>query len=453
MPTVPKNQTLTANSAQVLNVIRAGASPEYRARVTEATYDLESIRGVGNVIMNFPGLQNEFISALINRIGLVLVTSKIYRNPWYVFKKGTLELGETVEEIFIDLIKPHDFDAVVAESEVDKQAIPDVYSAFHTMNFQKFYKVTVSEARVRAAFLSLTGVVDFTQRLIMKMYTSMNYDEFQVMKYLLAKSLINGMIKPTVIPTVDSTNIKQIASIIKGASNSIEFMTTDYNFAGVTTCAEKNDQYLISSATFDANIDVEVLASAFNLNYAEFMGHRILVDSFGKLDIERLNLLLGSNPGYKEIGEDVLKELDKIPAVLVDRDFFVVIDNLLRNKTRENEQSLSNNWWLHSWKTFSISTFANATVFVPGTPSVTSVTVSPQAVTVAKGKTTQLTATVEVTDFAPKTVIWSSDSEGVTVNKTGLVSISADVQVASAIITAVSTFDTSKKAQCTLTIN
>lgn len=453
MPTVPKNQTLTANSAQVLNVIRAAASPEYRARVTEATYDLESIRGIGNVIMNFPGLQNEFISALINRIGLVLVTSKIYRNPWYVFKKGTLELGETVEEIFIDLIKPHDFDAVVAESEVDKQAIPDVYSAFHAMNFQKFYKVTVSESRVRTAFLSLTGVVDFTQRLIMKMYTSMNYDEFQVMKYLLAKSLINGMIKPTVIPTVDSTNIKQIASIIKGASNSIEFMSTDYNFAGVTTYAEKNDQYLISSATFDANMGVEVLASAFNLNYAEFMGHRILVDSFGKLNIERLNLLLGSNSGYEEIGEDVLKELDKIPAVLVDRDFFVVIDNLLRNKTRENEQSISNNWWLHAWKTFSISPFANATVFVPGTPSVTSVTVSPTAVTVAKGKTTQLTATVEVTDFAPKTVTWTSDSVGVTVNKSGLVSISADVQVASAVITAVSTFDTTKKDQCTLTIN
>ena len=116
MPTTPKIVTLTNSSVEILNTIRDNATQNYQNYVPYATPDAESIRKIGTIIMDMPQLQNEFISALVNRIGRVLVTSKLYDNPWAMFKKGLLEFGETIEEIFVNIAKPFQFDPVVAES-------------------------------------------------------------------------------------------------------------------------------------------------------------------------------------------------------------------------------------------------------------------------------------------------------------------------------------------------
>ena len=75
MPTTPKMVTLTNSSVDVLNAIRNSASVNYQDYVPIATPNAESIREIGNVIMDYPSLQNEFLNALINRIGRVLITS------------------------------------------------------------------------------------------------------------------------------------------------------------------------------------------------------------------------------------------------------------------------------------------------------------------------------------------------------------------------------------------
>ena len=77
MPSIPKTVTLTNSSVDVLNAIRNSATTNYRDYVPIATQSAESIREIGAVIMDYPALQNEFISALINRIGRVLVTSRM----------------------------------------------------------------------------------------------------------------------------------------------------------------------------------------------------------------------------------------------------------------------------------------------------------------------------------------------------------------------------------------
>ena len=117
MPSRPKIMTLTNSSVDVLNAIRNSATTNYRNYVPGATADAESIREIGAIIMDNPSLQNEFLSALVNRIGRVILTSKLYDNPWAVFKKGMLEFGETIEEIFVDIAKPYEYDPAVAEEK------------------------------------------------------------------------------------------------------------------------------------------------------------------------------------------------------------------------------------------------------------------------------------------------------------------------------------------------
>lgn len=451
MATVPKIKTLTNSSVDILNAIRNNATQNYREYIPKATADADSIRQIGAIIMDYPALQNEFLSALVNRIGRVLITSKMYDNPWSFFKKGLLEYGESVEEIFVNIAKPFQFDPAVAENNVFKREIPDVKAAFHIMNYQKYYKATISNDQLRQAFLSWQGISDLIAKIVDAMYTGANYDEFQTMKYMLARHILDGHMYPVEIPAVETANMKSIVSAIKGISNKYTFLSTDYNLAGVATFTNKSEQYMLINSNFDATMDVEVLASAFNMDKAEFSGRRVLVDSFGSLDTARLGELFAGDSTYEEISEDELKALDLIPAILVDRDWFMIFDNFYNFTEQYNGEGLYWNYWYHVWKTFSVSPFANNALFIPGKPTVNTITVAPSNSTVSAGQSVQLVANVETSNFAPKSVTWSVNNTKAIVDNSGKVTVLAGTPAGTTItVTATSTYDPAKKGTATV---
>lgn len=454
MATVPAYRNLTASSVDIMNAIRNSATANYRDYVPTATADADSIRSIGAVIMQFPALQNEFLSALVNRVGRVLITNKMFTNPWAVFKRGMLEYGETIEEIFVNIAKPFQYDVAVAESEVFKREIPDVRAAFHILNYKKFYKATIQENDLRQAFLSWSGITDLIAKIVDSMYTGANYDEFLTMKYLLARHILNGELYPMQVPTVSTANMKAIVGTVKGVSNNFIFPNTKYNLTGVTTHTLKNDQYVIVNANFDAVMDVEVLASAFNMDKAEFMGHRVMIDSFGTLDTARLNELFADDKAYTPLTAEELTALDAIPAVIVDRDWFMIYDNLQNFTENFNGQGMYWNYFYHVWKTFSISPFANAVVFVPGVPAITSVTVSPATATVMPGQSLLLSADVVTANFASKAVNWDvGNVDGVSITPLGVLTVGDDVDSGTTItVTATSVFDSTKSDSATVTV-
>lgn len=453
MPVKPKIRTLTTSAADILNVIRNNASVDYRNYVPKAdANDVESVRTIGAIIMDYPALQNEFLNALVNRIGRVMLTSKMYSNPIAFFKKGVLEYGESIEEIFVNIAKVQEFNPEIAEQEVFKRVVPDVRAAFHIMNYQKFYKATVTQEQLKQAFLSWDGVTDLIARIVDSMYTGANYDEFLVMKYLLARHILDGRVYPVTVPTVNAENAKAIVTTVKGVSNKLTFMNSEYNPAAVRTFTEKTDQYMIVNSVFDATMDVNVLASAFNMDKAEFLGHRVLIDGFGDLDVARLGEIFAGDPTYNEPTQDELTALNAIPAVIVDKDWFMVFDMLTQFTEQYNGQGLYWNYFYHVWKTFSVSPFANSVLFVPGTPSVTSVTVSPTTASVPKGGSVSLSAVVVTEYFAPQTVVWTSSAEDVKVSAAGVVTVDVDAKSTTATITATSAFDNTKSSKCTVTV-
>lgn len=378
MPVKPNAATLNANGINILNAIRNSASDTYRNRIPVATQD--NIREIGNAMMTYQATQNEFLNALVNRIARVIITSKSYENPLRVFKKGMMEYGETIEEIFVNIAKAHPFDPIVAEKTVFKREIPDVAAVFHKMNYQNFYKATISNDQLRQAFLSTEGITDLIARIVDSMYTGSEFDEFLCMKHLIEDDATKGRMYPVVIPEPTAANAKAIVTTIKSISNKLEFLSSTYNAMGVMNFTKKENQILIIDAAFDAVIDVEVLASAFNMSKAEFMGQRVLIDNFGTLT--------------------------GCVAALVDREWFMVFDNLMSFTENYNGEGLYWNYFYHVWKTFSTSPFANALIFTTDAQSVTSVTVTgPEALKL--GQSAQYTATVVASDLAPQGVIWS----------------------------------------------
>ena len=451
MPTRPQRVTMDTQVLNILNAIRNNASNEYRDYVPPIT-DTSQLRQIGQIIMDYPALQNQFLSALINRIGRVVIASKMFENPWARFKKGTLDYGETVEEIFTNIAKPYQFEGSHTSPTTQfKKHMPDVRAAFHVMNYQKYYPITIEEQKLRQAFLSADGVTNLIGDIVNSIYTAANYDEFLTMKYLLARTILNGRMYPIQVSAATAANAKDIVTTVKANSNILEFPSTKYNPAHVFQHTKKAEQMIFINAAFDAVVDVNVLASAFNMDKAEFMGQRILIDSFGSLDTARLNELFADDPNYVELTEAQLTALDAVPMVVVDEKFLMVFDNLNDFTEVYNAELLYWNYFYHQWKTFSTSPFSNALVYVPTTPTVSSVTVTPATATVSANSSLQLTTVVATTGFAPQTVIYSSDTEGVTVTEGGVVQIDAGVS-GEVTITVTSTFDSTKTDTVVLTV-
>lgn len=449
MPTLPRKRTLSENALNILNAIRNNASVEYRNKISVAT-DTSDIRKIGAILGDYQGLRNEFLN-LLNRIAKIVVTTKFYENPLACFKKGFLEFGETVEEIFVELCKVQSFNPDEAENKLFKREIPDVKTAFHIMNYQKFYKITVSDKELRQAFLSVDGVVNLTNDIIQKMYTSAEYDEFQVMKYLNAVNIINGRVTPI---EIDFDNVKSTMQKIKATSNDFTFMTRKFNPYGVRTHAPKVEQFILISSEFDSAVDVELLASAFNMSKADVEAKKVLIDGFGNLDTDRLDEIFEGDTTYKKFTSGELEALNTIPAQLVEVSYFQIYDNLLETTDVENAQGLYWNYFLHTWKTFSISPFANTALFIPATPTVVSVEAT-EAVTVSKTfPNATIDTVVTTTNFAPKTVLFEYDSTDIEVSPEGVVTlINSEAASGTVTVTVKSTFDNTKTTTTTVNIS
>ena len=470
MATKPTIQKLNATSPEIVNAITDNMPTEYRAMIPRALsagsidangniitreQSVESLRQIGSVIMNYQPIQNAFLTTLVNRIGKVILQSKLYDNPWAMFKRGLLEYGETIEEIFVNIAKPFQYDPVTAEAEVFKREIPDVLAAFHTMNYQKFYKSTVSNDQLRQAFLSWEGISDLITKIIESLYTGANYDEFITMKYLIGRVALAGGISPVTIPAVSAENARSIVADIKSISNKWEFMNSAYNNAGVKNYSRKNDQFLIMTSDFNATMDVEVLSLAFNMEKSEFLGHSVLVDSFAPNadEIERLNVLFAEDTSYIAFTEDEITKLASIPAILVDRNWFMIYDNFYNMTDIYNGQGLYFNYFYHVWKTFSISPYANSSMFTTLTNTVTAVSVTPETATVTKGSSIQLSSAITGTGFVNKNVLWTIDSEISSINASGLLSVSATETAPTITVTATSIEDPKVKGTATITVS
>lgn len=357
------------NGVALLNTIRANATAVYNDRIPEAT--AENIHDVGEAILSFTATSNEFVEALVNRIGLVILNNRMASNPLAALKKGRLAVGETIEEIYIDVIKAQTYDPRAAQDTLFKRHLPNVQSVFHTVNSQLNYPLTISNEQLRKAFLSYDSLDRFISGLVDSMYKSATLDEFILMKQLISEYGEQGrFVTENITAVTDADSAKEAMIKIKAVSDGMTIFSNAYNYAGVWTNTPKEDQYLITTPEFNARLDVDVLAAAFHMDKAEFAGHVIVVDNIGDLAD------------------------DGIEAILVDKNWYQVYDYLRTFKTAYNGEGLYWNYFYHVWTVYSLSPFANAVAFGSTTTTVTAFSISPTAVTKKAGESFQITATI-----------------------------------------------------------
>lgn len=467
MPTKPQTpKPLTdVNGAKILNTIRANAGDTYQASVPVAqspgngvskSESLASLRAIGDVLMNFQDLQNTFLTNLVNRIARVYITSRLYENPWKNFKKGYLEYGEVVEEIFNRMAEGYQYDPIDAEETAFRQYEPNVDVTFHRLNFQKFYPITIQENTMRLAFLSWEGLNNLITRIIEQVYTGANYDEFMVMKYMIGRLALNGKIKAETIPPVTAENAREVTAQMINIARKLSFMSSNHNMAGVPNYTDPNFLQIILTTEVSSIFDVEVLALSFHMDKATLIGNMTYVDDFGEIDVNRLTKLFEKDPhtNFQPFTSEELEKLHSIQALMCDIDFFMIFDNLITMRDLDNPKGLYRNYFYHKWNTFSASPYANALIFTSEQNSVTELSITPESATASKGQNVQLSADVTTTGLASKNVIWSiktPDSRS-TVSSSGLVHISQAEKNTQITVLAVSQENSSISAEATITV-
>lgn len=355
------NSTLNASTIDILNVIRQNASYDYQQNVPEVA-TVNDIPKVGEIIYGTPAFANQFINALVNRIAIVRVQSATFNNPYSILKKGYIEYGETVEDIFVSIAKAVDFNVEKAAKREFQRTIPDIRSAFHVMNWRVMYPVTIQDEDLRQAFLSIEGVQNLIAKIVDAVYTAAEYDEFLLFKYLLIKAISHGKMYPTSIGA--GADLSEAAVQFRGSSNLLPFMSSEYNEAGVKTNTPKERQVIFMDAMFNAQFDVNVLASAFNMDKADFMGRLFLIDNWTDFDNERFDIIRANSDGIEEVTADELALLANVKAVILDDNWFQIYDNNNKFTEKYVASGLYWNYFYHTWKTVSNSPFANAVVFV-----------------------------------------------------------------------------------------
>ena len=352
--------TLNASTLDILNVIRQNASYDYQQSVPEVTQAVDIPR-VGEIIYGTPAFANQFLNALVNRIALVRVQSATFNNPYGRLKKGYLEFGETIEEIFVNIAKVVEYTPEKGEEREFKRTLPDVKSAFHVMNWRVMYPVTIQDEDLRQAFLSMEGVQNLIAKIVDSVYTGAEYDEFLLFKYLLIKAISHGKLAPVSIG--DGTDMKDSAVAFRGTSNLLPFMSNKFNDASVRTTTPRDRQIIFMDANYNAQFDVNVLASAFNMEKADFMGRLYLIDNWTEFDNERFDIIRANSDGIEEVTSTELALMEGVKAVLVDEDWFQVYDNNNKFTEKYVASGLYWNYFYHTWKTISNSPYANAVVF------------------------------------------------------------------------------------------
>lgn len=321
----------------VLNTIWENASDEYTSRIPQATQ--ANITAVGNAIMSYAPVMNEFLDALVNRISLVIVSSKLATNKLSPFKKGMIEYGSDIEEIFTSMSQAQPFNVATAEAEVFKREQPDVQAIFHRVNREDFYKVTIEEAQIKRAFLSNDGLGKLIASITNSLYSADAYDEYILMKELVATHFTSVATAPYIESPIvsDESSAREFFRTVKQASTDMSFMNPSFNAKGVMQRSEASEQVLLLHKNVNTYLNTEVLAWVFNQQNIDINTQVILLDDFGTLG--------------------------NTQAVLCDREWFMVFDKLYQTTNQYNAQGLYWNYWLHHHGLYSTSQFHNAVRF------------------------------------------------------------------------------------------
>lgn len=344
------------NNAQILNMIRNEASPEYQRRMPSAT-QMNMDRQMAT-LMSSTQLKNEFYSALVNRIGGTYVNTWRWNNPLSVFQRASQAYGDTWQEIAVGmpLAQVYDPDAEYLGADNFRKWKIDVDSLYHRLDFAHWYPATTDDRTLQRAFTSENGLASLTSQILTSCYNAAEVDLFEAMCHQFVEyAKLGGYWRVHMDHDLNDmgsseTNARDMLRQIRAWADTLKFVSTKYNARHMPTFARPDELVLFCSPEVKSALDVQGLATVFQRTDAEPNIDRIIVipqDRFG---------------------------MNGVQAILTTDKFLIdipVINEMTQQTNPVNINSV--NHYLHVQHIVSVSGFAPAVMFWTGTGSTANV--------------------------------------------------------------------------------
>lgn len=315
--------------------------------------------------------KEEFANTIITKVVQQEINSDVYQSPLGVFTQGPLDVGAQVEEIEIGNINPTDFDKT-GKKALEK-ADMNIKALYHKKNSDKTFKATVSDKQIKYAMLSRENLAKVGTAITNELENSANIAEYEQMKQLI-KDVADK--KKFVLCDMNdlSNNMDNLIKAIQVVSDNMTFPSTEYNFLGFKKeFCRKEDLYLIISTDLKARLNVDSLASAFNIDKKSLVGNILVVDNLPEISYtaeeskKGVELTIGDGATittYKPQSSGEATATGKAICLLCHRKALIrkPVDRSV--EPQRNAEGRFTNYFLHKEDLLSYSPFRNAVLFI-----------------------------------------------------------------------------------------
>lgn len=386
---------LSANKKMVAGTLQQLGIPVSDSKLWDNTY----LCMIGQQILQSSSMQNSFFAMLVNKIGKMYLSSNRYENQLKTFKKGTMPMGVAIEDIYINFQEGDDYDT--ESTLMTDEFKDDIISVYYVADsYKKFYAKTSYDAFVQA-FVSWDNMDKFINGILSRLYDSQQLYEWKRTKQLLGNDFneTTGAMKRQEFNFYQNTFAQDLTKLLRATALNMVCPSATYNnfqeyaiangydnvtSQPITTFSSFNSLNLIVRNDCLADVDVDVLSMAFNINKVEFLGKVHGVDNFGITENETsadskktYTKLYDYKKKNKQTSETETRSVYDITnynieengstynirlvAVICD-DSFIHIEDTKEPMVAEffDASNLIRTTYLHSWQLYGLCPFANA---------------------------------------------------------------------------------------------
>ena len=369
----------------------------------------------GTPILNNTPVMNEFMSMLVNRIVYTQFMTKYFRNPLQILEGDRIPLGYAGQEIYVNPAKGRQFNSNDFAGLLQKYEA-DVKVQYTAVNMDLQYCVTADRHKLKQAFVSWDALDSFISELSNSLYNGAYIDEYQYTKALVSSAFKSNQAQYIKLtnPTTEQTG-KAFVKKLRETFLNMKTPSSSYNAWAkvggygreIITWSNPEDIVFLIRNDVLSNIDVDVLASAFNMGKADLMGQIIPVDNFNVYADDGSLAYDGSN----------------ILGFIGDKSWFRIKRQDMQLDEFYNANNRTWQYYLNLTKMYNYSLFANGVIIATDDPDVdvtsmkfleTGTQASPKSIV----KDAEATLHIETTPFSANETITYTSSDATVVSVT-----------------------------------
>ena len=380
------------------------------AKSVDQIYPDTDISAWSAPILTNPNLMNEFMSMLVQRIVYTQIQVKMFNNPLKELEGDRLPLGAIGQEIAINPIKARkfnvdDFAGLLAKYEAD------VKVQYMHLNSDLQYCVTITRAKIKDAFTSWENLNSFVDGITQSLYNGAYIDHYRMTKDLVSQAYAGNNVQVEVVTAVTSeATAKAFVKKAREIYLNMKFPSVNFNAwrkvggygNDLLTWSNPEDIRFVIRADVINEIDVDVLASAFNMDKTSLMGKILTVDNFDIYD-----------------GTEKVYDGSKIIGFMGDKSWFRIKEQEMTMDEFYNANNRTWQMYLNDVRMYQYSLFANGVVFATEEPTVQATAIAFENASVTIGADVLMGSNTIITTpynaSATGLTVASSDTDVVTV--------------------------------------